>query len=115
MVMVPPCSMEEPEPGSTRVIDPAGTESEFSDSTVKLNLSLYCCSTASFAWPTRLSGTLVMPVDTHRVIDEPLVADCPLAGSVRVTRSLATESLSSVLTTEFTSKPASLRILRASS
>ena len=72
-------------------------------------------STVSLGWPTRPSGTLVMPEEMYSVIVVPLGCDVPEAGSVLTTLSFSMVALSAVFVTDDTLKPRSSSALRASS
>ena len=115
-LIVDPCSIEVPGTGSRRVTAPEGTVSEFSSSTDVLNpRSCKVLRTVSFDWPTKPSGTLVMPEEMYSRIVVPFDCFDPAAGLVRVTLSLATVSLSSVCVLAATLNPAASSAERASS
>ena len=115
-LMVDPCSIEVPGTGSRRVTAPEGTASEFSSSTDVLKpRSCNIFSTVSLDWPTKPSGTLVIPEEIYSRMVVPFDCLDPAAGLVRVTLSLDTVSLSSVWVLAATLNPAASNAARASS
>ena len=72
-------------------------------------------STVSLGWPTRPSGTLVMPEEMYSVIVVPLGCDVPEAGSVPTTLFFSMVALSAVFVMDDTLKPSFSSASRASS